>query len=83
MLSKRHQTRVAMAPAVLVARKALQATLLAAKAEPALNPNQPNHKRPVPVMTMVMLCGTMVSFPYPRRMPRRRAKARAEKPALM
>src|SRR5579871_536194 len=61
--SIRHQVMAAMAVAVLVVTKALQARALAAQAEPALKPNQPNHRRLAPKSTMVRLWGTMDSLP--------------------
>ena len=39
---------VAAAAAVLVTMKAFAARPLAATADPALKPNQPNHRRPAP-----------------------------------
>jgi len=49
--SKNNQERPAAPAAVLVVAKALTAKLLAAKADPALKPNQPNHNKPVPINT--------------------------------
>ena len=54
-----------------------------ATAEPALNPNQPNHSRPAPSMTSVRLCGRMGSLPKPIRLPSTSASARPAAPALM
>ena len=51
---------------------------LAARAEPALNPNQPNHSRPTPSNTSGRLCGRMASFLKPRRGPSTSARARAD-----
>src|SRR3954464_10878390 len=42
-----------------VLRKTGDAIPLAAGAEPALNPNQPNHNRPQPSSTKGRLCGRM------------------------
>ena len=36
---------------------ATAATPLAASAEPALNPAQPNHRMPVPIIVIGRLCG--------------------------
>ena len=41
----------AAAAAVLVTRKALTASASAAKPDPALKPNQPNHRSAAPRMT--------------------------------
>src|SRR5688500_6454355 len=49
--SKNIQVSIATAEAALVFIKARVAVALAASEEPALNPNQPNHKRPVPKIT--------------------------------
>ena len=46
--SKNIQPSIAAAEAVLVVPKAIAAVPLAASAEPALNPNQPNQSMPVP-----------------------------------
>src|SRR5262252_3642255 len=51
------QPSAAAAAAVLVARKALAASAFASSALPALNPNQPNHKRPAPMTVRGRLCG--------------------------
>src|SRR5918996_555358 len=59
------------------------ATPFAPRADPALNPNQPNHRIAAPVMTIGTLCGTKASLPYPRRRPRYTMAARAAAPALM
>ena len=50
------QDTAAAAPAVFVAMKALTAIPLAAKAEPALNPNQPNQSNAAPSTTKGILC---------------------------
>ncbi len=49
--SKNIQDSPAAAAAVLVVAKADTARVLAPKADPALNPNQPNQSRPVPMST--------------------------------
>jgi hypothetical protein len=49
--SKKIQANIAAADAVFVVKKALAANPLAANADPALNPNQPNHNIPVPRRT--------------------------------
>ena len=58
-----------MAAAVLVTTKAFTATPLAPRALPALKPNHPNHSRPAPRIVMVASCGSMGSWPKPRRRP--------------
>jgi hypothetical protein len=55
---------------------------LAANAEPALNPNQPNHKMPVPSMTSGIEWGGCPSDGQPVRLPRTRTAARAAMPAF-
>ncbi len=52
-------------------------------ADPELNPNQPNHSNPAPIMTRVRLCGRIASLPKPSRLPSTRASARPAAPALM
>src|SRR5690348_4487306 len=49
--SKNIHAKPAAAAEVFVVAKAETAKWLAAMAEPALKPNQPNHKRPVPIST--------------------------------
>src|SRR4051795_3416961 len=51
--------------ATIVLTQTTEAALLAARAEPALKPTQPNHSRPAPVMTSVRLCGRIGSRPKP------------------
>ena len=69
--------------ATIVATQTSEAWPLAASAEPALKPNQPNHSRPAPAMTRVRLCGRIGSRPKPTRLPRTIARARPATPALM
>src|SRR3954462_13168491 len=69
--------------ATIVLTQTTDAELLAARAEPALKPNQPNHSRPAPVMTRVRLCGRIGSRPKPTRLPSTIARARPATPALM
>ena len=57
MVSKMIQVNAAAADAVVVVASAVTARLLAPKALPALNPNQPNHSSPVPSNTYVMRAG--------------------------
>src|SRR6201992_2716736 len=44
-------------PATNVLRKMAAAVPLAARAEPALNPNQPNHNSPTPTKSNGRVCG--------------------------
>src|ERR1700758_1217001 len=53
------QPKAAAAAAKWVATKALVARLLAAKALPALNPNQPTQSRQAPMRLSTTLCGGM------------------------
>src|SRR6185312_13903889 len=55
--SKDIQESPAAAAAVFVVAKAETERLLAAPAEPALNPNHPNHSNPVPIRTYGMFAG--------------------------
>src|SRR6185437_763059 len=55
--SKNIQDSPAAAAAVLVVAKAETERLLAAPAEPALNPNQPNQSSPVPIRTYGIFAG--------------------------
>src|SRR5688500_6001093 len=77
------QVMAPMAAAVLVVTKAVAASPLAPSAEPALNPNQPNHSRPAPSTTSGRLCGFMGSLGQPTRLPSTIASARPAAPALM
>ena len=67
-------------PDKCVARAALAARYPALSAEPALNPIQPNHKRPAPSKVSGRLCGAIITFGQPWRGPITRASARAEAP---
>src|SRR5687767_4396924 len=55
--SKNIQDNPAAAAAVLVVAKAETARAFAPSADPALNPNQPNQSKPVPINTYAMLDG--------------------------
>ena len=70
---------VAAAAAVLVTRSAFAARPLAATAEPALKPNQPNHRRPAPRTVIGMSWGSIRS-PLTTRRPIRSATIRADTP---
>src|SRR6266568_6511356 len=77
------QTNEATAVAKVVVVNALAAMTSAATALPALNPYQPTHNIPVPIMQMTMLCGAMFSFPNPRRFPKIRQRIKADQPDVM
>ena len=76
----------AIAPAeadMCVTNIAIPASPLAARAEPALKPNQPTHSIPAPVTVMVKLCGGIAWFGKPRRLPMTSAATSAPTPAVM
>src|ERR1700677_1642808 len=64
----RHPTAAAAAPK-WVATNAEVARVPALKAEPALNPNHPTHKRHAPTKLSTTECGAMASSGYPTRLP--------------
>src|SRR4029453_1869505 len=70
MRSVRSQLKQAAPVATMVFTQTTEAELLAATAEPALKPNQPNQSRPAPSMTKVRLCGRIGSCLQPRRLAR-------------
>ena len=55
----------------------------APRAEPALNPNQPNHSKPAPIITKGKLDGRSNMCPKPIRFPNTSARAKPAAPALM
>ena len=57
ILSKNIQVIIAAPEAIVVVPKAIAAVAFAAKADPALKPNQPNHNIPVPKITNGILDG--------------------------
>src|SRR5208283_4821089 len=69
------------AAAVIVAVKARAAVEFAARALPALKPNQPNQRSPTPSSVIVRLWGTNISPGNPLRFPITMAMASAETPA--
>src|SRR5262249_11246032 len=84
IMSKTIQDSTAEAEGVLVVAKASAAESLAASAEPALKPNQPNQSRPVPSSTngtLAGVCGSCCSWLVRR--PRIKAPASAANPADM
>src|ERR1700730_907425 len=74
------QPRAAAAAEVLVARNALTARELASRALPALNPNQPNQRRPAPITVIGRLWGGMGLCPNPLRLPITSAQTSADTP---
>src|SRR5437762_541544 len=81
--STKAQVTSAAAAAVLVLVNASAAKPFAARADPALNPNQPNHNRPAPRSTSGTLCGTIAVRLKSLRAPSRAAATSAETPELM
>src|SRR5438270_13343051 len=76
--SKNIQPSIAAADAVFVVANAIAAVPLAATAEPALKPNQPNQSMPVPRITNGTFAGEAVSLEMcDFRRPRIRAPASA------
>src|SRR5579863_2345458 len=73
----------AHAVARYVFMKASAAEPLASSADPALKPNQPNHRSDAPTMVSVRLCGGIGSLPKPTRLPSTNAPTRPATPALM
>src|SRR5215471_21785975 len=82
-----HSTNVHETTAHAVARyvfmNASEAEPFASRADPALNPNQPNHSNDAPIIVIVRLCGAIGSLPRPMRLPSTNAPTRPATPALM
>src|SRR3954454_13246366 len=74
---------IAIEPAMSVFTKAGAATPFAASPDPALKPNQPNHRRPVPSATNATLCGMVFSPGANFRAPTTQTDASAANPALV
>src|SRR5437879_5634158 len=77
------QLTAAAAAARFVTTSAFTANALAARALPALKPNQPNHNRDAPSITYGMLFGRLSKRPMPSLLPITRAAATAETPAAV
>src|SRR5262249_45520387 len=77
------QPNAANEAAVWVAMKALDARLLAPKADPALNPNQPTHNMAEPITANGRLCGAIGTLPNPTRLPMIKTATNADMPALI
>src|SRR3989344_7337499 len=73
----------AAAAAVFVTTNALAARAPAASAEPALNPNHPNHRSAAPSITNGTLLAETEGPSGSMRLPTTIAEASAEKPAAM
>src|SRR6185295_1206112 len=84
---KIHSAKVHDNTAHAVARyvfmNARDAEPFASSAEPALNPNQPNHSSEAPIIVITRLCGGMLSLPRPTRLPSTNAPTNPATPALM
>src|SRR6185503_4871698 len=76
-------TNEATAVARVVVMNAFAPTTSAATELPALNPYQPTHSMPVPIMQSTMLCGGIGSFGKPRRLPRMIQRTNADHPEVM
>src|SRR6185369_7560263 len=76
--SRMTQVSPATAAAVWVTTKAETASPLEATAEPALNPNQPNHSRAAPTRVIGRLCGLVSSELSIFLLPSMIARTRAE-----
>src|SRR5580698_4876332 len=66
-----------------VATNAEVASVPAASADPALNPNQPTHNRHAPIKLSTTECGGIAVFGYPIRLPRYSAVISAETPDVI
>src|SRR3954469_12678722 len=77
------QPATAAAPATWVLKNATAAEPLAASADPALKPNQPNQSSPAPSTTRGMLCGRIGSERNPSRGPSTSASASPDEPELI
>src|SRR5262245_39826482 len=77
------QPNAAAAAPKCVATKALEASPPAVSALPALNPNQPTHKRHAPMKLNTRLCGGMGCFGKPTRLPIYSAQTSADTPEVM
>src|SRR3954453_16342122 len=83
MRSTSSQASMAVQVATVVLMKVTRAVVLAASAEPALKPNQPNHSSPAPSTTSGRLCGFIASLPKPSRGPSTSTSASPETPQLI
>ena len=82
-LSISNQPATAAQVAVNVLINATPANPFAPRAEPALNPNQPNQSNPAPIITSGKLDGRSSIFPKPIRLPNTSASANPAAPAFI
>ena len=83
MRSTSSQASMAVEVAIVVVMKVDPAEPLELVAEPALNPNQPNHSRPAPSITNGTLCGRNSVVGQPLRLPSTIATTRPATPELI
>src|SRR4029453_7688330 len=81
--STTNQPSIAAAAAMCVFTSAWAAMPSPLSADPALNPNQPNHRMPAPMSVNGSACGGIGWLGQPLRFPRMNTAARAAIPALM
>src|SRR5262245_395391 len=81
--STSNHPNIAAAAAMFVFTNACAATSFAPSADPALNPNQPNHSTPAPNSVHGSMCGGIGCCGQPRRRPMTNTAASAAMPALM
>ena len=65
-----------------VLTSAVAASSLPASAEPALNPNQPNHRIPAPISVSGRLCGAIGCCGQPRRLPEHEDRGQRRDPGV-
>src|SRR4029079_11700094 len=82
IFSTSSQASIAAAVATVVVTNVVAAIPFELRAEPALNPYQPNHSRPAPSITNGRLCGRIGVVGQPLRRPRPRANAGPAAPEL-
>src|SRR5450631_911012 len=80
LFSRTSQPIMPPTPDKWVTRAALAARYPALSAEPALNPIQPNQRRPAPSSVNGRLWGAIISLGQPRRGPITRTSSRADAP---
>src|ERR1700722_14285755 len=83
MRSVSSQASMAVAVAIVVVMNVDPAEPLELVADPALNPNQPNHSNPAPSITNGRLCGRNSVVGQPLRLPSTSASARPATPELI
>ena len=83
MRSVSSHASMAVAVATVVVMKVEPAEPFELVADPALNPNQPNHSNPAPSITNGRLCGRNSVVGQPLRLPRTIASIRPATPELI